>query len=273
MVYTAIFGGYDQLKEPAVVTPGIRYVCFTDRDLESDTWEIVRVSTSESDPRRASRPFKIRPHAYFKASYSLWVDASFTVGVDVRELIRRHLGSRNLAGFAHRERDCVFDEASVCAEWLLDDPRIIASQVLRYAGEGLPRHAGLFECGVLLRKHRPDVAALNELWWDEYGRGCCRDQISFGYSVWQTAFPVALMPGTVYSHPGLAYSPHLAGPGEDRLAALLADERDPQSAEASIRFAQSASYRLSGEDDKADDAYAEAIRMNPNHVRPAARAS
>ena len=42
VVYTAIFGGRDNLQEPTAVEPGIEYVCFTDNPrLKSATWRIA----------------------------------------------------------------------------------------------------------------------------------------------------------------------------------------------------------------------------------------
>ena len=37
VVYTAIIGGYDTLNEPLVKPDGVDFVCFTDRDMESET--------------------------------------------------------------------------------------------------------------------------------------------------------------------------------------------------------------------------------------------
>src|SRR2546422_511368 len=40
-VYTFIFGGYDDLKSPAIFTPGWDYICFTDDPtLRSDIWDV-----------------------------------------------------------------------------------------------------------------------------------------------------------------------------------------------------------------------------------------
>ena len=43
VIYTAIFGDYDTLKEPLVITPGWKYICYTDQDFESKVWEIKKV--------------------------------------------------------------------------------------------------------------------------------------------------------------------------------------------------------------------------------------
>ena len=45
--YTVLFGDYEELKEPTIISDGWRYVCFTDQPLKSDVWEIVTVKITE----------------------------------------------------------------------------------------------------------------------------------------------------------------------------------------------------------------------------------
>ena len=40
VVYTAIFGKYDALVEQKK-NPNVDFICFTDRNLKSNTWKIV----------------------------------------------------------------------------------------------------------------------------------------------------------------------------------------------------------------------------------------
>ena len=41
VVYTAIFGDYDDLYEPMVKPDNVDYVCFTDsKTLKSDVWDV-----------------------------------------------------------------------------------------------------------------------------------------------------------------------------------------------------------------------------------------
>jgi hypothetical protein len=39
-IYTSIFGGYDDLIDDQFQMDGVDYVCFTDRDMESETWKL-----------------------------------------------------------------------------------------------------------------------------------------------------------------------------------------------------------------------------------------
>ena len=69
VVYTAILGSiYDDLKEPTVISPGWKYVCFTDQPLQSNIWEIRPVPTT-GNPQRQARELKIT--AFKQWQYSI----------------------------------------------------------------------------------------------------------------------------------------------------------------------------------------------------------
>ncbi len=65
----------------------------------------------------------------------------------------------------------------------LDDVETIIEQVKRYEDAGFAKNKGLYECGVIIRRHTKKVIELNNFWWAEYCRGSIRDQISFPYAV------------------------------------------------------------------------------------------
>ena len=61
VVYTYIFGKHDWLRHPNFVTPGWRYVCFTDTpdgvwppDHKKHTWEIITVPSEYDTPKRTA---------------------------------------------------------------------------------------------------------------------------------------------------------------------------------------------------------------------------
>ena len=49
VIYTAIIGGYDTLVEPDYKPEGWDFVCFTDNDIESKTWQIRKVLSLYAD--------------------------------------------------------------------------------------------------------------------------------------------------------------------------------------------------------------------------------
>lgn len=134
------------------------------------------------DPRRNSRASKILAHKYVSTEYSIYVDGNITLNVSPETLIEKYLGDHDIAVYRHPTRDCIYDEAMECAKRKLDDLEIIIEQAKAYEDSGYPKHRGLAECGVIIRRHTPDVAQFNEAWWAEYCRYSRRDQISFMYA-------------------------------------------------------------------------------------------
>ena len=64
VVYTSIFGGYDNLIDDQLQMEGVDYICFTDRDIKSDTWDVRKSTAVYSDPTRNARKYKVLPHRW-----------------------------------------------------------------------------------------------------------------------------------------------------------------------------------------------------------------
>src|SRR3989344_3234574 len=204
VIYTAIFGDYDTLRDPAFIPPGCDFVCFTDRPQKSKVWQMrVMEPPVPGDLTRSNRRFKMLPHEYFpNYEYSIYIDGSFLVRGDINELIEKYLSSANLAAFAHPERDCLYDEAENAIRSGKDDPEIVRAQMAHYRAEGNPAHSGLIGSGVLVRRHRaPEVIAAMKLWWHEESTQSKRDQLSFNYAAWKTGLPFVYIPGNLKDNP------------------------------------------------------------------------
>ena len=219
VIYTAIFGGKDDLIEPEFIPDGCDFFCFTDQDFKSDIWKIKKVKPEFDDPVRSAKIYKILPHKFLSEyETSIWIDGNLLIRGDVNKLINDYLKNNNLAVFSHNQhtkrwrklfwikntedcRDCIYDEA----KFLLrigedgkykDDPELIIKQVERYKQEGYPEHNGLVVGMIILRKHNEkDVMQTMEYWWREIQNGSRRDQLSFNYVAWKNKLNFVYMKG------------------------------------------------------------------------------
>jgi GT2 family glycosyltransferase len=203
IVYTAITGQRDTLKEPMFVPPGWRFVCFSDdTNLQSPIWEIwpLAWTSPDGDPRRTARWHKINTHKLFSDDpISIWTDASVRVTTDWRGLLW-HLGSFGMTSYKHYQRDCLYAEAQECIRLGLDEPNLILQQVTGYRKDGYPEHNGLLETTILLRRHLvPEMVRFAELWWGELSRGSKRDQISVNYVAWRLGLQYGIVQDTLRS--------------------------------------------------------------------------
>ncbi len=175
VVYTAIFGGYDVLREPKERTPGVQYVCFTDNPrLRSDAWNI-RYCRPSGNPLLQAKACKILAHEILDCDVSLWIDGRTTIHSlnDVFVRVRSDLALRR-----HPKRDCVYIEAEHCKKSRRGDPRLIDRSIARFRAEGHPSRYGLWLGGLVLRSHTPAIQTFNCEWWREVTSGTSRDQIS-----------------------------------------------------------------------------------------------
>ena len=199
IVYTAIFGGHDTLKEPVPQDESCEFICFTDTRMPSrvGAWRVIYVERDPKlHPRIQAKWFKLLSHKVFprgrlawryapfsrrrRANLSIWVDGSIQIkGSGFVRDMQAGLGGHNWAMFTHPTRDCIYDEAtrSLSMPKYRDLP--ISQQVESYRSV-VPPHGGLYACGVIVR-HEPAtelIKKVNLLWWKEILKWTYQDQLS-----------------------------------------------------------------------------------------------
>ncbi|MDD3138671.1 MAG: DUF616 domain-containing protein [Lachnospiraceae bacterium] len=213
VVYTANFGGYDQLYDPDVVEDDVDYVCFTDdRDFKSDIWNIQYIDTS----RCASLPlmvreYKMKPHKYFKEySTSIWIDSSLQIKKELREYIQKYSIQSPMLCFPHSERHSVYDEAKRCIELKKGNKNDLERQIKAYREAGYIENLEMAECACLVRAHNnKELIVVMEDWWNEVCMYSKRDQISFPYACWKNQFHYDLSDLVVFECEYFEYRNHL----------------------------------------------------------------
>lgn len=177
-VYTVIFGPYEELKEPRVVTPGWKYVCFTDQPLDSHYWQIIPVDTWP-DKRMHSREYKINFDRYIDDEFSLYLDGSFIINCNLNDWWRNHF-QPPMTFVKHPRRNCVYAEIDRCIELTRCNPAKLKAQKMAYLNKVKPKQ-GVIQSGLMMRQRTPEVIELMRSWWDELQKYSSRDQISFAF--------------------------------------------------------------------------------------------
>jgi hypothetical protein len=222
LVYTAIFGGHDDLKQPVRQTEDCEYICFTDSRMPSriGVWRVIHVKT---DPQLYSRlqakRFKVLSHELFpggrlafryapfsirrRFDLAIWVDASLQIKSEtfVSDM-RAALGQRDWAMFAHPDRDCIYQEAAVAITQVKYDDFPILPQAEAYRSV-IPPHGGLYACTLIVRREpeSEEVKRANELWWRENTQWTPHDQISLPYILRKGGIAgPAPIPGNLWSN-------------------------------------------------------------------------
>jgi hypothetical protein len=208
VIYTAISGGYDRLKDTQVKCG--KFVAYVEKPEGSNVWEEKKIEKHAEDSNRIAKWYKLHPHILFpEEEISVWIDGSVEVTKDLN-LLLKELGDFKWGVHSHYMRDCAYDEGMVCGMLKKDDADIISKQLSKYLlRERYPRNNGLAENTIIVRKHNdPDVIKVNEDWWNEILKHSKRDQISFDYICWKNNFKYTKIRGNVYSSPYFRVNKH-----------------------------------------------------------------
>lgn len=186
VIYTAIFGPYEELKRPKVITQGWSYICFTDQDFTSDVWQIIKVPVGENGPQLTARKIKILPQHFLPntVNKSIWVDGSFTINCNLDEWWNKRF-TFPFTCIKHPIRKCVYEEAAACMKHNRGNVADIAAQAQKYRRLGLPARNGIISSGILMREHKLVVFQFCEKWYQELIENSTRDQLAFAFVAWK----------------------------------------------------------------------------------------
>jgi len=173
--YTALFSNYEELKEPRVITPGWKYICFTDQELKSNVWEIRKVELIDT-PQRMARFYKMTRFSEWEKS--IWIDASFVIDTDLNLWWEKYF-DKGFSAPKHPLRNCVYVECMDCIISKRGNKEEVHAQMEEYKKLGIPARNGIIQSGLLMRENKPEVIELCENWWQELKTRSMRDQIAF----------------------------------------------------------------------------------------------
>jgi hypothetical protein len=191
VVYTALFGDYDELVDPKEKYEGCDFICFTDqKHLSSNIWKVKIVESNILPPNLMNRMYKWLPHKYL-SNYesSLYIDANVILLDNPLKVLERYKEWLIVVP-RHPDRNCIYDEAIACIECNKTKIKDTLEQVRFYKKAGFPTHYGLSENNIIFRMHNhPKVVMLMEDVWKELIRWkTYRDQLCFSYVIWKNNF-------------------------------------------------------------------------------------
>jgi len=197
VVYTALFGNYDDLIEPSDKFEGCDFVCFTNqKHLKSDIWEIRIVEECHLPLNMMNRRYKFFPNEIFlDYDQSLYVDANIYIKKNPKEIADCYLTNYHLVIPKHCTRDCIYEEAKEVVKQGKAKLADVNVQVEKYQSEGFPKNFGLAANYIIFRHHHKlDVVELMKSWWQELSNYTKRDQLSLMYLVWKIGVKIKLIP-------------------------------------------------------------------------------
>lgn len=199
VVYTALFGDYDDLIDPPEKFEGCDFVCFTDqKHLKSEIWEIRLVEEFDFPPNMMNRKFKFFPNNFFSEyDVSLYLDSNISLLSSPFNLAKKVLKKHILAIPKHVRRNCIFEESKVVLERNLSKKEDVLAQMDFYQEHGMPENYGLGEMNIIFRFHNNEhVISVMYDWWEQINTFSKRDQLSFMFCAWRAGLDVGLIEET-----------------------------------------------------------------------------
>lgn len=194
-IYTVLTGGYDQLKQPSVTDERFDYICFSN-DIPKNrigVWEIRKFDGEFCSKQIESRYPKMHPWIVLSQyDYSVYMDANICIASKdfYERVIQKIENGAILSGIKHPFRDCCYNEGYVVFTYGLDKFSAIVKEMRFVRKQGLPRHYGMFEANIILRRHDNEkVRRQCELWWEMINKYSRRDQLSYPYTLWKERIP------------------------------------------------------------------------------------
>ena len=183
-VYTAIIGGYDDIKEPLIINNNIDYICFSDQPLKSNIWQIRPINFFNCNQTRIARHYKVNPQIYLKDyDIVIWVDSSLTISNDFNEYLSKVEKDTTLLTQIHWKRKNIFEESNAIINEKKDVPGVLQNQIDFYKSKGFNRNL-LFETMFFVANLKNDkTKKLFRLWNQQINQYSHRDQISLPYVI------------------------------------------------------------------------------------------
>ena len=202
VAYTCISGSYDTLKEVINPEPNIKYICFTDQDIQSETWEVRRIPEflNYLEQTKRARCLKILPHLFLEEyEFSVWVDGNIQVIGDINKLVEENKNFY-FSIPKHPDRICVYEEGRAVISLQKDTSESVNSQIQKYKDLGYPENHGLVQSNVIIREHNnKDCVKIGEGWWIELLFNSKRDQLSFNFSIWNKDYKINIIKPSIVS--------------------------------------------------------------------------
>jgi hypothetical protein len=187
VVYTALFGDYEQLVEqPVSCNEGIDFICFSDRPRVSRSWHVIVVELPvPTDAARSARHIKILGHpALAEFDEWLWIDNRVVLTAPPSVIFDEWLCGFDLAIPFHDHRETVDAEFAAVLRAGFDSSYRVREELhtLRRDMPHVLDEAPLWT-GLLARRPTASVQQLAQTWIAMVLLYSRRDQLSINFAV------------------------------------------------------------------------------------------
>jgi hypothetical protein len=211
-VITSIYGGHDQLREQPPQDIEAEWICVTDKEIDTKTWNVIVEPRPAVSDRLASKMAKCCPWLYTSAKLVVWIDGPYLFKNEhgLSWLIK-DADTYTIAQFNHYSRECIYDEAEVSRKLPKYSFQPVEAQMEYYRKRGYPVSNGLFGGGIIVRNFDKGGLLLRDFgkdWLMHQIRWTDQDQLSEMFVLWDHNMTVHPLPGDLLDNEALTWSGH-----------------------------------------------------------------
>ena len=218
-VYTCITGNYDNLKDIKYKEKSIDYICFTNnKNISSKDYKMIYIE-EDLDNLTLARKVKILGYKYLSNyDITIWMDGAIEIVNPILKFIDEQceLDKYDMVGFKHQLRDCIYDEINECVRVGKENIENAKKLERLLIESKYPKHNGLIESSVLVRKNIPSVNDLMDHWFNMLSKYSRRDQLSFNYVLWKYPIKIKLLDIWVFNNPYFLHDQHSGKPKQKK---------------------------------------------------------
>lgn len=217
VIYTAIVGNYDEIKQPRVVDERFDYILFSNclADNRIGVWKICPIPYVNPVQTKVARWVKTHPEELLREyDVSLWIDSNILITEQFvyNRVIQLYNDGILVSTMKHFQRNCAYEEMFEILRCGFEQESVILKWGHYLRKQGYPQNNGLCETGVFYRRHANDnVSRFDSLWWQCIEKYSRRDQCSVNYALWKMQMNwTFFLPneGSVYNSSCFLHSEH-----------------------------------------------------------------
>jgi hypothetical protein len=211
VVYTAIYGGYDELK-PHPDHPDVeQWLCYTDDESLVGTpgWDVVVTSARFKHPRMDAKWWKCHPPEAVYYQSSIWIDGSMLIhDPDFFTTVIDLLGVDEMVMFQHPVRTSIIDEARVSEQMTKYAGLPVVQQAHHYCNEWGWHDRELWASTSIGRRHTSTMLQFGAAWFSECEGWTYQDQISLPPLLERYGIVPAALPHNLWKNPWFGLRGH-----------------------------------------------------------------
>lgn len=191
VIYTAIFGGYDDVSfvPTQKQMECYRFVLFSDELSHVNGWDVIKIPVK--NPVMCNRKLKMFPWLYLEERHTFYIDGSVFLGENFSTLFTSLINEKYVfAVQKHRGGGNIGTELIRC----IDNGKLETTHIQNFLDEQVDTTPLSVECGFIYRDADSKLVRVHaKSWWNFFKFKCPRDQLWVHQAAKETGLQIRIL--------------------------------------------------------------------------------